>query len=198
MNSDLVAAQELIAAVALALGHVIPVDHDWRVTVNGPDVAMLTDGTRELSVRLTGDRLTVRGHFPFRRQPGGGSAAPDLPHGATVPSITVSAAKAPGTIAREIRRRMWDDYEALRVLVAERHASANAHEQATADTYARLAAETGAVVGDNGRKYLRWPSGSGTGYIWNEQIDGGKVSLDLRSLPVDVAIKVINLVHGRA
>ena len=173
----------------------------WRVddeTVGADTALVLNDNGRELALRLDGKRLTVRGHFPFRHLPGGGFAAPDLPYGAVVPGITVSASKPAATIVRHIRRRLMGPYEALREVVIERHNAANAHEQATADAYARLAAETGATVGDNGRKYLHWSNrGTDNGYIFGAQVDGAKVALDLRSLPVDVAIQIVNLVHDR-
>jgi hypothetical protein len=189
---------ELYRAIALALGS------SWRVEPDAHDGshARITDGIREFSLRLDGygPRLKISGVYPFRKLPGGGVACPDIPYKATIPSITVAATKTGAVIAADIRRRLMDAYESLRLAIEQRHAAANAHEAATGDAFTRLAAETGARISENGAgKHLHWPDSraTGNGYIWNEQVDGEKVSLDLRSLPVDIAIQIINLVHGR-
>ncbi len=117
--------------------------------------------------------------------------------------ITVADTKTPAQIARDIERRLLPD--------VERH-SAEQHQRLVANRKARNRREANMLrfaANVSGASYHGapdWDKAGGAvhvtsgdfdkGYIRTAQFNSDSVDLDLRSLPVDLAIAVAQLVNG--
>ena len=138
-------------------------------------------------------RLFIRGEMP------GGHGTTFLPHGATIPRITVSLSKTTQQIARDIERRFLPDYLALWQQCQDRKtATESAYAKCWAN--AQRLAGTGAGVELRGdRRQYQEPGihyygmNQGRGYF-DGQVHTDSVRLDIRSLSVELAEKVIRLI----
>lgn len=118
-------------------------------------------------------------------------------------SINIAHTKPPVQIAREIERRFLPAYlEAWDKQCAD-VASANDWNRRKLANIERIAKETGAQL-MNVNKHdvdsyrLDWHFGNfDKGYVTNAQVSADTMQFEVRSVPIDVAIKILNLVHRR-
>jgi hypothetical protein len=119
-------------------------------------------------------------------------------------SINVAATKTAKQIAGDIERRLLPVYLSIWDTQLARVNDANTYEVNRQASIDRLVKATGGKVTrnehDKTKVHLDWisrPAFNTKGYVTNVQVSDKTVQLEVRSVPIDVAIKILNLVHGR-
>lgn len=193
MSDDMRARAGRVAAeVAAALGEGWSVATD-RVTV-GADIAH-TDG-RALFIRELWNakgRWTIAGIYP--ESPASDRFAGD---GKPMPRITVAATRTPAAIAREITRRLLPAYETrladVRAHIVRATDDAAERERVAALLCAALPGTRPVAQHSGTRIQLSLPSLPASMYGTGEVNYSGTVELHLRSMPVAVAVAVLEAV----
>lgn len=115
-------------------------------------------------------------------------------------AVNISASKPAEQIAKDIERRFlpayfeaWDKQQAQ---VNER----NVYNERKLANIDRIAKETGGKVSrrEHDHANLDWHfKNFDKGYVTNAQVSADTMQFEVRSVPIDVAIKILNLVHRR-
>lgn len=118
--------------------------------------------------------------------------------------INISYKKTPMQIADDIDRRFMPGYLAAWDKQLAEVNAANAYEMTRQANYDRLATETGAKVRrdeyDKTRVFVDWPNNRNydKGYVHGVMVNGGTMQFEVRSVPMDKAIKILNIIYERA
>lgn len=115
-------------------------------------------------------------------------------------AVNISSSKPAEQIARDIERRFLPAYlEAWDKQLAQVN-ERNAYNERKLANIDRIAKETGAVVErrqhDKENARLDWHFGNfDKGYVTNAQVSADTMQFEVRSVPIDIGIKILNLVH---
>lgn len=192
-----------LAAHASAIAAALSTCGPWTATSNanhGDNSYTFTAATgQRFMVYVSAKRLVVTALWP--RDVKGTSYNPssyDLSSGrfTGAPDITVSLDKTPDKVAKEIERRFLGTFIVAYAEQTARASEADAYQSRRTSAIQRLAAEAGGKVrGDGDSATVDFSMGK-AGYVARLQVNGDTVQFELRSVPVDKAIAILNLLHG--
>jgi hypothetical protein len=157
--------------------------------IRGPSTYGSDKGKFSIHVNYPKDH-TGREVYPYSNEP-------------RATSINVAATKTAKQIAGDIERRLLPVYLPIWDTQLARVNDANTYEDNRQASIDRLVKATGGKVTRNEHDRtvarLDWPTNRDydKGYVTNVQVSDKTVQMEVRSVPIDIAIKILNLVHGR-
>lgn len=187
----------IIKGIAEALGGCTVADkfgNDNR-TITTPDGFSFHIGWSEYG-RDAFTRLNISGEYHAEK------LYDHIPYGAIRPSIGVSTAKSPATIAKDIERRFLPEYKALITAARERKAKSDDYANRSIANAGKLAESSGGVFSvvekseySNGP---RTPTSNlhmnhkSVGY-GNVSVSDESVKIDLSSIPLELASRIMEV-----
>ncbi len=184
-----------LAAIARAVAPHLP---GWTERDSGSRAGSLQGaGGRALYLTLprpSNGRFLVRGIYPAHPEAGygGDMARAVLGHGVSAPEVGISLTKTPEHIARDIQRRFLPDYEELfvRCVSAAQEVEAfHARQRALGEALAHALGRTASLR--HGRPEIDWYVQPASCTVTVES--GDRVSISLRGLGEDLALKICRL-----
>lgn len=178
---------ELTGAIAKVLGWDYKSNKEcWTQTItkDGKGLHVRTDGR---------ERLIISGVWP-RFTDSAGCAQIALPHYVKEEcrDITVAAARSPEAIAKDIERRFLPEYNRVWEKLVKHCEEVTTHYEEKRRNWEKVCKRIGA---DPNKHTVSIDVQGGWAYIYAESAKS--VRLDLRGIPVDLALKVIDLVEAK-
>jgi len=170
---------------------------DWQYS---PDestehyYAILHDGDRGIRLRIQDQRLVVTGMWPMPVQgPKYNHLFDPHNHGLDAPRITCNPNRDPGDLARDIERRFLPDYGQQYAEMVRKREEKLA-ELARLKEILAMFEQAGVSSVDGCKAYFRHRDGDlPSGHVEVAiNSDGERAHLDVRSLPLDVALWIVS------
>lgn len=116
-------------------------------------------------------------------------------YGLDEPRIYVSPERKPETVARDICRRFIAEFEPLHAMCESKRAQAvDYRDKVLSDRERLVASVSGGSIDERDDHGFRWSNGGTSGHVpgyGTGQVYGDSVSLDIRGLPLDAALKIL-------